>query len=102
MKMIYYIFFFFSSRRRHTRCYRDWSSDVCSSDLVVRADDVESLESQVHLEEPRDIAVIVCDQHEMPFPRRVLLQDRVHPATYLSPGRRAVSPGETTSSAYKH
>src|SRR6266542_4528850 len=26
-------FFFFSSRRRHTRCYRDWSSDVCSSDL---------------------------------------------------------------------
>src|SRR5215470_18208906 len=23
-------FFFFSSRRRHTRCYRDWSSDVCS------------------------------------------------------------------------
>src|SRR5207245_11318708 len=27
-------FFFFSSRRRHTRCYRDWSSDVCSSDLL--------------------------------------------------------------------
>src|SRR5207245_7024563 len=26
-------FFYFSSRRRHTRCYRDWSSDVCSSDL---------------------------------------------------------------------
>src|SRR6266542_4988322 len=26
--------FFFSSRRRHTSCYRDWSSDVCSSDLV--------------------------------------------------------------------
>src|SRR6266852_9427194 len=31
--MIYFLFFFFSSRRRHTRCYRDWSSDVCSSDL---------------------------------------------------------------------
>src|SRR3989442_9775943 len=28
-------FFFFSSRRRHTRCGRDWSSDVCSSDLGV-------------------------------------------------------------------
>src|SRR5690606_41098026 len=27
-------FFFFSSRRRHTRFSRDWSSDVCSSDLV--------------------------------------------------------------------
>src|SRR6267378_5816415 len=26
--------FFFSSRRRHTRSLRDWSSDVCSSDLV--------------------------------------------------------------------
>src|SRR5690554_7657685 len=26
--------FFFSSRRRHTRCRRDWSSDVCSSDLL--------------------------------------------------------------------
>src|SRR6266542_3743181 len=28
------LFFFFSSIRRHTRCYRDWSSDVCSSDLT--------------------------------------------------------------------
>src|SRR3712207_6977961 len=28
-------FFFFSSRRRHTRYWRDWSSDVCSSDLPV-------------------------------------------------------------------
>ena len=28
--------FFFSSRRRHTICYRDWSSDVCSSDLRSR------------------------------------------------------------------
>src|SRR6266496_4958629 len=27
------VFFFFSSRRRHTRSLRDWSSDVCSSDL---------------------------------------------------------------------
>src|SRR2546429_2430820 len=33
--------FFFSSRRRHTRCSRDWSSDVCSSDLHAQlADDV--------------------------------------------------------------
>src|SRR5690606_40137093 len=29
-------FFFFSSRRRHTRFSRDWSSDVCSSDLESR------------------------------------------------------------------
>src|SRR5690625_6675816 len=30
------IFFFFSSRRRHTRWPRDWSSDVCSSDLSLK------------------------------------------------------------------
>src|SRR5690606_6585497 len=32
--MLMLIFFFFSSRRRHTRFSRDWSSDVCSSDLA--------------------------------------------------------------------
>src|SRR5690554_4449285 len=31
-----FIVFFFSSRRRHTRCGRDWSSDVCSSDLTFK------------------------------------------------------------------
>src|SRR5205814_5382670 len=30
----FFYFFFFSSRRRHTRCLSDWSSDVCSSDLL--------------------------------------------------------------------
>src|SRR5207253_6989630 len=33
----YVILFFFSSRRRHTRWPRDWSSDVCSSDLLNKA-----------------------------------------------------------------
>src|SRR3712207_7215248 len=32
--MYFCFFFFFSSRRRHTRYWRDWSSDVCSSDLL--------------------------------------------------------------------
>src|SRR5471030_1717228 len=32
--MVNFFLFFFSSRRRHTRCLSDWSSDVCSSDLV--------------------------------------------------------------------
>src|SRR5699024_12148211 len=31
----YHLYFFFSSRRRHTRSKRDWSSDVCSSDLQI-------------------------------------------------------------------
>src|SRR6266511_5396035 len=34
-KQFIFFFFFFSSRRRHTRFSRDWSSDVCSSDLVL-------------------------------------------------------------------
>src|SRR5882757_10268901 len=37
------MFFFFSSRRRHTRYWRDWSSDVCSSDL---GDSVGQLEPE--------------------------------------------------------
>src|SRR2546429_4929064 len=35
--------FFFSSRRRHTRCSRDWSSDVCSSDLVLLRRSIRAL-----------------------------------------------------------
>src|SRR2546426_3140153 len=31
---LFVVFFFFSSRRRHTRLQGDWSSDVCSSDLL--------------------------------------------------------------------
>src|SRR5215510_13220683 len=43
-------FFFFSSRRRHTRWPRDWSSDVCSSDLLAPAlalDDEKRLDQVV-------------------------------------------------------
>src|SRR2546429_5539851 len=39
--------FFFSSRRRHTRCSRDWSSDVCSSDLVLATVGLVSLPSHL-------------------------------------------------------
>src|SRR5690606_40720450 len=35
-----YVLFFFSSRRRHTRFSRDWSSDVCSSDLEIMSDEL--------------------------------------------------------------
>src|SRR2546426_6660995 len=34
MSLVSLFFFFFSSRRRHTRLQGDWSSDVCSSDLI--------------------------------------------------------------------
>src|SRR5690242_21024032 len=36
------LFFFFSSRRRHTRLTCDWSSDVCSSDLALHVELVET------------------------------------------------------------
>src|SRR2546422_10225566 len=46
----YCFFFFFSSRRRHTRCSRDWSSDVCSSDLAL----MRIRRNQVRAAEPLD------------------------------------------------
>src|SRR5690348_17949156 len=45
------IFFFFSSRRRHTRWTGDWSSDVCSSDLILDLSKIESGTVTVEAEE---------------------------------------------------
>src|SRR6266852_7269209 len=52
-----YTHFFFSSRRRHTRCYRDWSSDVCSSDLAVQEAAVVFRKDEDEL--PKPVACIV-------------------------------------------
>src|SRR5256884_8784326 len=57
MSFWFYIlfFFFFSSRRRHTRCSRDWSSDVCSSDLLLGSSHILFVEAaqshrpQIHI-----------------------------------------------------
>src|SRR5690554_8188137 len=46
--VLFYIFFFFSSRRRHTRCGRDWSSDVCSSDLQTSEEGIEALRRRLN------------------------------------------------------
>src|SRR5690349_23686814 len=43
MALPFLVFFFFSSRRRHTRSLRDWSSDVCSSDLPDNLDPDEQV-----------------------------------------------------------
>src|SRR5690349_24761819 len=45
-------YFFFSSRRRHTRSLRDWSSDVCSSDLglVARANFAEFIKGELRVD----------------------------------------------------
>src|SRR5207249_6423136 len=48
-------FFFFSSRRRHTRSKRDWSSDVCSSDLTPPPDRAGfERELASRMEQPRE------------------------------------------------
>src|SRR5690349_19953954 len=57
---MYIFFFFFSSRRRHTRSLRDWSSDVCSSDLDVALPFMRTLEEKIHM----TVHLAVLDQGE--------------------------------------
>src|SRR5699024_11654696 len=53
------VLFFFSSRRRHTMSKRDWSSDVCSSDLMSEEEIATALE-EVTEDEIVDIANLNC------------------------------------------
>src|SRR3712207_8588899 len=55
--------FFFSSRRRHTRYWRDWSSDVCSSDLSRRTGPVSSSSVAPPLVGRRDLRAVVLHRH---------------------------------------
>src|SRR5690606_39543818 len=65
-------FFFFSSRRRHTRFSRDWSSDVCSSDLGLIVSERLSAElspvlgraRQAH-QEGRDLGGLLSERPEL-------------------------------------
>src|SRR3712207_7094260 len=52
-----FVFFFFSSRRRHTRYWRDWSSDVCSSDLF--ALDLQHKDARLAMELAADVGAPV-------------------------------------------
>src|SRR6266511_4574073 len=54
--------FFFSSRRRHTRFSRDWSSDVCSSDLDAAGVQGPDLMARFQLHAERFETEIVFDQ----------------------------------------
>src|SRR3712207_9125957 len=53
LEMFNFLFFFFSSRRRHTRYWRDWSSDVCSSDLGIDEAENELVEIVDFLKDPK-------------------------------------------------
>src|SRR5215208_7307762 len=55
-----FLFFFFSSRRRHTSWPRDWSSDVCSSDLEAAAEHGKHVWADGGVRHPRDVALALA------------------------------------------
>src|SRR3712207_9515532 len=71
---------FFSSRRRRTRYWRDWSSDVCSSDLTVRIASSGGL-SAVHLARHEGaVREILCHLLRVPGGRGGPAPERAGPA----------------------
>src|SRR2546429_6607457 len=63
--------FFLSSRRRHTRCSRDWSSDVCSSDLRREkriSSGGRSLDLTIARINPRNSRTIASDERRSGLP----------------------------------
>src|SRR5690606_40737557 len=65
---------FFSSRRRHTRFSRDWSSDVCSSDLGVQAGEVQI-----------DLPAVVARKDEVVGNKRAGMEARVAASPNITP-----------------
>src|SRR5258705_6776871 len=62
-------FFFFSSRRRHTRCLSDWSSDVCSSDLLASGSAERRTDIACDVTKPADVDRAVARvEHELGVP----------------------------------
>src|SRR6266496_4566100 len=68
-------FFFFSSRRRHTRSLRDWSSDVCSSDL----DQVTMIPASAEATARDEVAALCSD---------LIRIDTTNPGDHSGPGER--------------
>src|SRR5438445_7034745 len=74
-----YVPFFFSSRRRHTRYWRDWSSDVCSSDLersLLRLELVEVAEEialeDLRVERGHAVHAVAADDGQVGHPHALL------------------------------
>src|SRR6266496_4591954 len=90
-KSIIIFFFFFSSRRRHTRSLRDWSSDVCSSDL------------DGWVSANVDLAAVAGPLRRWrPHPSNPLLRRRARkPSPLTSANRRLTEPRETAAH-YRH
>src|SRR6266702_5938578 len=86
------VFFFFSSRRRHTRWPRDWSSDVCSSDLVLVAPDRHEFLGELSLvdREAEVHAPRRGQQEEIAFPYDAEMLQEEAALEELLPGRLAL------------
>src|SRR2546430_9324039 len=65
MTYILLVFFFFSSRRRHTRFDCDWSSDVCSSDLVAALQESEAQYRALFQSTPYPMWVFDLETHRV-------------------------------------
>src|SRR5690606_40659975 len=75
-------YFFFSSRRRHTRFSRDWSSDVCSSDLyrIGREDDSQKeVEFAIRIREFAGTYMEHCHNTQHEDTSMLLRWDSEHP-----------------------
>src|SRR5690606_2906190 len=92
----FFFFFFFSSRRRHTRFSRDWSSDVCSSDLgPISVPELPALALSLDRLWPSDGQNVV---HRAPLSLDPLHQPLVHRVLRPSRDRRAgENPTQPTS-----
>src|SRR5437762_4234464 len=69
------LFFFFSSRRRHTRYIGDWSSDVCSSDLLRGVSGGKQIRQQLRIEKRQQ-----DERINRAFARRKHLHSQCQPA----------------------
>src|SRR5258707_2625876 len=69
MSCLSLLFFFFSSRRRHTRYWRDWSSDVCSSDLSMS--DAHVVEILLVEDNPDDLELTLRSLHTAKLSNRI-------------------------------
>src|SRR6266403_4323425 len=96
--MSYIFFFFFSSRRRHTRSLRDWSSDVCSSDLTLEDADQSELDAwtermTAELRHLRELTDVATDQQPHGLAEKLVI-DRA------TASRLNVTPNQIDSTLY--
>src|SRR5437870_11374028 len=93
--------FFFSSRRRHTRWPRDWSSDVCSSDLPKKAQFPAATASSVPfitappVFENRDIRAMGLSLTTTHSSSGQLVEKHIEGSNPTAPGNDEISPGDT-------